>query len=171
MTRSLRRRTADGRLAAPRTTARLILEDDSDYPLTGELQFREVSVDPTTSSSVLRLVFPNPDGVLLPGMFVRAVIEEGADEKALLVPQQAVARTPKGEPFVYVVGDDNTVALRMITIDRAVGNRWLVTAGVSAGDSVAVEGLQKIRPGVSVTVVPAAGTAQPDLASRPAGTH
>ncbi len=152
----LQQRLADGRLShngSEQATTRLILEDGRKYPHTGKLEFREVSVDPTTSSFVIRMVFPNPEGVLLPGMFVRAVIEEGVNEDAILVPQQAVSRNTKGEPFVLIVTTDNTVQQRMVTFDRAMDNRWLVASGLSPGDRVIVEGLQKVRPGVSVRTV------------------
>lgn len=152
----LQQRLADGRLTrngSEQATTRLILEDGSNYPHAGELKFREVSVDPTTGSFALRMVFPNPEGVLLPGMFVRAVIEEGVNETAILVPQQAVSRDSKGEPFVLIVADGNKVAQRMIVIDRAIGNKWLVASGLNPGDQLIVEGLQKVRPGASVTTV------------------
>ncbi len=152
----LQQRLADGRLShngPEQATTRLILEDGRKYPHTGKLEFREVSVDPTTGSFVMRMVFPNPEGVLLPGMFVRAVIEEGVNEDAILVPQQAVSRNTKGEPFVLIVTTDNTVQQRMVTIDRAMDNRWLIASGLSPGDRVIVEGLQKVRPGASVRTV------------------
>jgi membrane fusion protein (multidrug efflux system) len=152
----LQQRLADGRLShngSEQATTRLILEDGRKYPHTGKFEFREVSVDPTTGSFVMRMVFPNPKGVLLPGMFVRAVIEEGVREDAVLVPQEAVSRNSKGEPFVLIVADENTVLQRMIVIDRAIGSRWLVASGLTPGDRVIVEGLQKVRPGASVTTV------------------
>lgn len=132
---------------------RLLLEDGSQYPLTGELLFRDVSVDQTTGSVVLRAVFPNPKRVLLPGMFVRAVVEEGVNEQALLVPQQGISRTPKGEPMALVVDVKNMVQMRMLTVDRAIGDKWLVSAGIAAGDRVITEGSQKVRAGATVKVV------------------
>jgi len=132
----------------------LLLEDGSAYPLTGTLQFRDVTVDPTTASVNLRIVFPNPEGVLLPGMFVRAVVREGIKEQAILIPQQAVSRDPKGNPVALVVDAGDKVSQRMITLDRAIGDRWLVTTGLASGDRVIVEGMQKVRPGASVKVVP-----------------
>jgi membrane fusion protein (multidrug efflux system) len=152
----LQQRLADGRLShngSEQATTRLILEDGSEYPHTGKLEFREVSVDPTTGSFVMRMVFPNPEGILLPGMFVRAVVEEGVREDAILVPQQAVSRNTKGEPFVLIVAGDNTVLQQMIVIDRAIGSQWLLASGLNPGDEVIVEGLQKVRPGVSVRAV------------------
>jgi len=121
---------------------------------TGTLQFRDVTVDPTTGSVILRAVFPNPEDILLPGMFVRAVVKEGVSEQAILVPQQSVSRDPKGDPFVLIVNDEAKVRQRMITIDRAVGSRWLVSSGLDPGDRVIVEGAQRARPGASVNAVP-----------------
>ena len=120
----------------------------------GVLKFSDVTVDPSTGSFILRMVFPNPDHVLLPGMFVRAVIEEGVIEQALLVPQQGVARDPKGNPYALIVDAEGNVEQRMLTIDRAEGNQWLVTAGLKPGDQVIVEGVQKVRPGAPAKAVP-----------------
>ena len=132
----------------------LVLEDGTPYAHEGTLQFRDVSVDPTTGSVVLRMVFPNPDGVLLPGMFVRAILKEGVDEQALLVPQQAVTRDPKGNPQALIVNAAGTVELRPLALDRAIGNQWLVASGLQAGDKVVVEGGQNLRPGAAVREVP-----------------
>ena len=132
---------------------RLILEDGSIYHQEGSLQFRDVSVDPTTGSVILRAVFPNPHGDLLPGMFVRAEIREGVNPQAILIPQQAVSRDRKGNPSVLVVDEQNRVEQRMLTLDRAINDRWLVTAGLAVGDQIIVEGLQKVRPGVEVQAV------------------
>ncbi len=136
------------------TKVRLILEDGTPYPLEGVMKFSDVTVDPSTGSFILRTVFPNPDHILLPGMYVRAVIEEGMNEQAILVPQQGVARDRKGNATALVVDKDNKVEQRMLKIDRAIGNQWLVDEGLNAGDRVILEGLQKIRPGAVVTVVP-----------------
>ena len=133
---------------------RILLDDGSQYPLEGSLKFRDVTVDPTTGSVILRIVVPNPESILLPGMFVRAIIDDGVDENAILVPQQAVARDPKGNPTVLVVDEKNTVAQRAITTDRALGDQWLVSSGLNAGDRVIVEGIQRARPGTPVRVVP-----------------
>ncbi|NCC50766.1 MAG: efflux RND transporter periplasmic adaptor subunit [Spartobacteria bacterium] len=133
---------------------KLRLSDGTEYKEDGALKFKDVSVDPTTGSVILRSVFPNPDLMLLPGLFVRAVIAEGVDEQAILLPQPCVRRTPKGEPFVLLVDDENKVAQRMVTIERAVGNRWHVTAGLAPGEKVIVEGLQSARPGSPVTATP-----------------
>ncbi len=153
----LRRRMDEGRLNDDGTNqnkVKLIQEDGTVYPPQGTLQFRDVTVDPTTGSVILRVVFPNPRNVLLPGMFVRAILEEGVNEKAILVPQQAVARNPKGDPIALIADAEGKVQQRMLTLDRAIGNTWLVSSGLVPGDQVIVEGLQKIRPGASVKVVP-----------------
>jgi membrane fusion protein, multidrug efflux system len=145
---------------------RLLLEDGTPYPVTGTLQFRDVSVDPTTGTVMLRLVFSNPKHVLLPGMFIRAVVEEGVREQALLVPQQGIFRDPKGNPMAYVVDNENKVGIRPLEIDRDMGNKWLVTKGLNAGDRVIVEGSQRVRPGAQVRAVP---FAEPAPGARPAG--
>jgi membrane fusion protein (multidrug efflux system) len=153
----LRRRLEDGRLhhnGQLRDKVRLFLEDDTPYPWEGALQFRDVTVDPTTGSVILRVVVPNPKGVLLPGMFVRAVVEEGVNPKALLIPQQAVSRNPKGNPVALIVDAEGKVQQRMLSLDRAIGNHWLIAAGLSAGERVVVEGMQKVKPGASVKTVP-----------------
>ena len=131
----------------------LFLEDGTLYPLKGTLQFRDVTVDPTTGSVILRMVFPNPQHTLLPGMFVRAVVEEGVNERAILIPQQAVSRDHKGNPVALVVDAQNKVGQRYLTIDRAIRDQWLVTSGLASGDRVIVEGMQKVRPGAAVKVV------------------
>jgi membrane fusion protein (multidrug efflux system) len=133
---------------------KLVLEDKTTYPIEGNLQFRDVTVDPATGTVTLRIVFRNPKQVLLPGMFVRAVVEEGVDENALLVPQQGVMRDPKGVPFAWVVSKDEKVEQRVLELDRALGDKWLVTGGLAAGDRLIVEGLQKVRPGAQVRAVP-----------------
>ena len=133
-------------------TALLLLEDGTPYPLAGVVQFRDITVDPTTGSYTLRIVFPNPDHLLLPGMFVRAVIQEGAAAEAILLPQEAVTRTPKGDPYALVVGADDKVTQRMLTLNRALGNRWLVSAGLAPGERVIVEGAVHVRPGDAVKI-------------------
>ncbi len=135
---------------------KLLLEDGTTYAREGKLKFRDVTVDPTTGSVSLRMVFPNPDHVLLPGMFVRAVVEEGTKESALLVPQQGVTRDPKGTALALVVSADGKAEQRTLTLDRALGDRWLVTKGLAPGDRVIVEGLQRVRPGAPVKGVPLA---------------
>jgi len=138
---------------ASQKKVKLILEDGTAYPLNGTLQFRGVTVDPTTGSIILRVIFPNPEDVLLPGMFVRAVMEEGVDEQAILVPQEAVSRDPKGNPVSLIVDTEDKVRQRMLTIDRAIGDKWFVSSGLAQGDRVIVEGIQKVRPGTLVKVV------------------
>lgn len=129
--------------------------DDTAYPAKGELQFSDVTVDAGTSSVQLRAVFPNPNKELLPGLFVRARVEQGVAENAITVPQAAVARGPDGSARVWVVGADNKVNPRTIKTERAVGNVWLVSDGLAAGERVVVEGLQKVKPGAEVKPVPA----------------
>ncbi len=158
----LRRDLEAGRLKSAGTgKARvdLVLEDGSAYPASGSLQFSEVTVDQGTGSVLLRAEFPNPGRTLLPGMFVRARLALGRDPQALLVPQAAVARNGRGEPIVLLVDAQGKVSEKVIQADRAVGNAWLVTAGVAAGDRVIVEGLQKARAGMLVKPVPAGAAA------------
>ncbi|MGD0412633.1 MAG: efflux RND transporter periplasmic adaptor subunit [Verrucomicrobiota bacterium] len=131
----------------------LILEDGTKYPLEGTLQFRDITVDPSTASVVLRMVFPNPNGVLLPGMFVRAVVKEGINEQGILIPQQAVSRDPKGNPMALLVNASGKVEQRMLTLDRAVGDQWLVSSGLAPGDRIIAEGMQNVRPGAAVKEV------------------
>jgi membrane fusion protein (multidrug efflux system) len=139
--------------SANRARVKLILEDGATYPLEGALQFQDVTVDPTTGSYILRIVFPNPKRVLLPGMFARAVLEEGVNEQALLVPQQGVSRDPKGNPTSLIVDAEGKVQQRMLVLDRAIGDQWLVTDGLNAGEKLIVEGLLKVKPGIPVKVV------------------
>ncbi len=133
---------------------KLILDDGTAYPLEGTLQFRDVTVDQSTGTVILRAVFPNPKDVLLPGMFVRAVLQEGVNRKAILIPQQAVSRDPKGNPLVLIVDAEGKVQKRQPTLDRAIGDQWLVASGLAAGERIIVEGMQKVKPGASVKVVP-----------------
>ena len=155
------------------STVRLLLENDTLYDQEGKLQFRDVTVDPTTGSVILRIIFPNPKGVLLPGMFVRALVQEGVNSKAILIPHQAVSRNVKGEPLALIVDPKGQVQQRILKIDRSIGNAWLVSAGLAAGDRVIVEGLQQVKPGIPVKVVPFvaeenANGAKPATAARPA---
>ncbi len=128
---------------------------EAPYPQRGALQFSDVTVDPGTSSVQLRAVFPNPDLDLLPGLFVRARVEQGVAENAITVPQAAVQRGPDGSARVWVVGDDNKVSLRTIKTERAINNAWLVSDGLKAGERIVVEGLQKVKPGAEVKPVAA----------------
>ncbi len=139
----------------------LILEDGTKYPLSGTLEFRDVSVDPTTGSVIMRMVFPNPNGVLLPGMFVRAVVKEGVNEQGILVPQQAVSRDPKGNPIALIVNASGTVEMRMLVLDRAIGDQWLGASGLVPGDRIIAEGMQMVRPGAPVRAVPFAPPPKP----------
>ncbi|WP_297116908.1 efflux RND transporter periplasmic adaptor subunit [uncultured Enterobacter sp.] len=139
----------------------LLMENGQPYPLKGTLQFSDVTVDESTGSITLRAIFPNPQHLLLPGMFVRARIDEGTQPNAILVPQQGVTRTPRGEATVLVVNDKNQVELRTVEAPQAIGDRWLITEGLKNGDRVIVSGLQKVRPGVTVV-------ATPDTATQPA---
>lgn len=133
----------------------LALDDGSPYPLKGTLKFSEVRVDPTTGSVTLRAEFPNPQRTLLPGMFVRARLNEGVSEAALLVPQQAVVRDTRGLPLVWVVGADNQVQQREVEVLRTVGNAWLIGKGLTPGDQVVTEGLQRLSRGIQVEAVEA----------------
>jgi membrane fusion protein (multidrug efflux system) len=132
---------------------KLLLEDGTPYPEEGTLQFRDVSVDPTTGSVILRMVFPNPRRTLLPGMYVRAIVEEGVNEQAILAPQQGVTRNPKGEAIALVVNASGKVEQRIVEVDRAVGAEWVVTGGLAPGDRVVVEGGDQVRAGAEVRAV------------------
>jgi membrane fusion protein (multidrug efflux system) len=154
----LRRDLETGKLQSAgggRAKVRLVTEDGREYGLPGSLQFTDVTVDPGTGSVALRALFPNPKAELLPGMFVRARLDEGVNPAALLVPQIGVTRDQKGLPTALVVGADGKVERRTLVADRAIGDAWLVTQGVKAGEQVIVEGLQKVRPGAQVKPVPA----------------
>jgi membrane fusion protein (multidrug efflux system) len=175
----LRRHLEAGRIHADTVDAnrvQVVLEDGTRYTSDGTLQFNDVSVDPTTGSVILRMVFPNPNSVLLPGMFVRAVVKEGVNKQAILLPQQAVTRNPRGDPFAMIVDGEGKVQQRMLTLDRAMGDRWLIESGIQPGDRVIVEGLQRAKLGLAVTVVPfepvPRAAAAPDAAdkSQPAAT-
>lgn len=164
----LRSRMEEGRLkrnGRDQNKVRLILEDQTTYPLTGTLQFQDVTVDPGTGTVTLRLIFPNPKQVLLPGMFVRAIVEEGISQAAILAPQQGITRDVKGNPIAWVVDSEEKVEQRVLELDRAIGDRWLVTSGLANGDRLIVEGRQKVRPGAQVKAVPFTGQAE----SRTAG--
>ncbi|MBD2813532.1 efflux RND transporter periplasmic adaptor subunit [Xenorhabdus sp. Flor] len=128
----------------------LITDAGKMYSQTGHLEFSDITVDETTGSITMRAVFPNPNEEILPGMFVRTKLEEGVRKNAILVPQQGVTRTPRGQATTLVVDKDNKVELRYINATQAVGNKWLVTEGLKAGDRVIVTGLQKIAPGITV---------------------
>ncbi len=153
----LRQNLASGQLKGngpKQATVKLLLEDGTPYPLDGTLKFSDVTVDPSTGSFILRTVFPNPQHLLLPGMYVRAIVQEGLVDQAILVPQQSVSRDPKGNPVALIVDSSDKVAQLKITVDRAVGDKWLVSEGLKPGDRLIVEGIQKVRPGASVKAVP-----------------
>ena len=154
----LRRDLAEGRLQKASDSAAKValkLEDGSHYAHEGTLEFSEVAVDESTGSVTLRAVFPNPDHLLLPGMFVHAELVSGVKQNAILAPQQGVTRNQRGEPTAMVVGADNKVELRVLKADRTAGSAWLVEEGLNAGDRLITEGLQFVQPGVEVKAVPA----------------
>ncbi|MCK9293597.1 MAG: efflux RND transporter periplasmic adaptor subunit [Desulfobulbaceae bacterium] len=136
------------------TRVKLLLEDGTPYPLDGILKFSEVTVDQSTGSVTLRAIFPNPQLLLLPGMFVRAIVTEGMNEQAILVPQRGVTRNPAGNAMVMVVGAEEKVEPRVIKVAQTVGDSWLVSEGLQAGERVILEGIQKARPGTAVKAVP-----------------
>jgi membrane fusion protein (multidrug efflux system) len=170
---ALRMQMSNGALAsAGAGTARvkLILAGGETYPAEGELKFSDVTVDQTTSSVTLRAIFPNPHGVLLPGMFVRAVLVQGVYRNGILAPQVAVTHDPKGNPTALVVGPDGKVQSRTLTTAGAYGDKWLVTAGLKAGDKLVVEGGMKVAPGMAVKTAIVPKTAGESSASQaPAG--
>ena len=160
----LKRELSSGRLKADdsgKARVKLIYENGEVYPEEGSLQFSDVTVNATTNSVTVRAIFPNPHADLLPGMFVRARLEEGNRPDAILVPQLAVTHNSKGEPTAMVVGKDGNAELRVLQIPRAVGNQWLVASGLKSGDQVITDNLQRVRPGTPVKVVaaPPAATA------------
>ena len=148
----LKQELANGKLQQENGKAKveLVTNDGLKYPQNGTLEFSDVTVDQTTGSITLRAIFPNPDHTLLPGMFVRARLEEGVNPDALLVPQQGVTRTPRGDASAMVVGEGDKVEVRQITATQAIGDKWLVTEGLKTGDRVIITGLQKVRSGVQV---------------------
>jgi len=175
----LRRAMASGELKRSRDDAARVslqFEDGSTYAHEGALQFSDVTVDPSTGAITLRALFPNPDGVLLPNMYVRSAIEEGVREAAILVPQQAVTRDNKGQAVAMVVGADNMVETRPLKTARTLGSDWLIDSGLRPGERVIVEGSQRARPGAPVKAIEASGvnkstppaaTATPASAPRP----
>lgn len=154
----LRRELASGKLEKASDNAAQVtlkLQDNSDYPHTGTLEFSEVSVDASTGSVTLRAVFPNPDALLLPGMFVQANLVSGVQSKAILAPQQGITRNPKGEAMAMVVNAENKVEVRNLKAERTSGSFWLINEGLQEGDRLITEGLQFIQPGASVDPYPA----------------
>jgi membrane fusion protein, multidrug efflux system len=155
----LKRELATGQIrkvGANAASARLTLEDGSRYALPGKVEFSEVTVDENTGSVTLRAIFPNPEELLLPGMFVRATIEEAVQEGAILAPQEGITHAPDGSATALIVDAGGRVEARTVQLGRAIGNQWLVTTGLAAGDRLIVGGLQKVRPGMPVTVLRAA---------------
>ncbi len=160
----LKRDLASGRLKADKSgkaQVKLVHENGDIHPEEGTLEMSDVTVNAMTNSVTIRALFPNPRGDLLPGLFVRARLQEGTRPDAILVPQPAVSRNPKGEPTALVVGPENTVELRVLETPRAVGGQWLVSSGLKPGDQVILNNLQKVRPGMQVKVV----DAPPDAAA------
>lgn len=151
----LRQQLAAGDLSRGGKAARvqLRLEDGSVYPIQGTMQFADVSVDPATGTQTIRALFPNPRGLLLPGMYVRAELVQGTQSDAILVPQRAVTRDERGNPTAMVVGADGKLQSRALTAPRTIGESWLVTAGLKPGDKVVVEGAMMLRPGMPVKAV------------------
>jgi membrane fusion protein (multidrug efflux system) len=164
---------ASGRLKSTgedQAEVRLQLEDGRDYNHSGALKFSEVSVDEGTGAVTLRAVFPNPDGVLLPGMFVRARLQQGVREQVLLVPQRGVTRDTQGKPVALVLDAKNTVQQRALTTERNLEGQWLVSSGLKPGDRVIVDGVQNVQPGIQVTPVPAQTSTSVDKVTQPATT-
>jgi membrane fusion protein (multidrug efflux system) len=166
----LRQEIVDGRVQATGNEApvEILLINGSRYAHDGKLQFAEVTVDPTTGNYQLRALVPNPDGLLLPGMYVRAVLSEGTLAQGLLAPQQAILRDPKGNATALIVNHDGKVEPREVKVSRTVGNQWLVDEGLVAGDRLIVEGLQKVQPGMTVKAVEA--TAASGIAAAASGS-
>ncbi|MFC5741258.1 efflux RND transporter periplasmic adaptor subunit [Dyella tabacisoli] len=156
----LRQQLANGALKeTDDAPVKILLEDGSTYTHDGRLQFADVTVDPSTGSFSLRVVVPNPDGLLLPGMYVRAVLDKGVNPNGLLVPQQGITHDPKGDAIAMVIGKDSKVEQRKVHVSHALGDQWLVQDGLAPGDQVIVEGLQKIQPGVLVHATELAASA------------
>ena len=167
----LRREFAAGTLESGQgLPVTILLEDGTPFPHPGTLAFSEVGVDPATGSYGLRVTVDNPDHVLMPGMYVRAVLGSGVRQNAILVPQQGVTRDPRGNASAMVVNAENKVEQRVLKADRTAGNAWLVEDGLKDGDRLITEGLQFVRPGAEVKAVPASNvkTEQPDQGTEPA---
>ncbi len=152
----LRRAMEEGKVsaAAPQIKVDLVLEDGRRYALEGTLQFSDVTVDQSTGAVTVRAVFPNPKAELLPGMYVRAIVTEAMEDHALLVPQQAVTRDSNGQALAYVVGHDDKLEVRPLTLGRAIGDQWVVHQGLAPGERLIVDGAQKAAPGALVVAIP-----------------
>jgi membrane fusion protein (multidrug efflux system) len=162
----LRQELADGKLQTSgpnQARVELILEDGSKYQVAGTLQFSEVTVDQGTGTVLLRAIFPNPDHKLLPGLYVRARLQEGVNDQGFLVPQQGVSHNTHGDPTVLVVDEDEKAALKIVQTSRAVGDQWVVTGGLAAGDKVIVDGLQKVHTGAAVQATEVKANATPAI--------
>jgi membrane fusion protein (multidrug efflux system) len=160
----LRQQVASGRIhlnGPDQTRVRLVLEDGSPYAREGLLQFTDISVNEGTGSVTVRAIFPNPDHVLLPGMFVRAVIDEGTDDHAMLVPEEGVTHDRNGQATVLIVGKDDKVSQKTVSASRTLGDSWVVEGGLQDGDRVVVTGVQRVKAGMPVRAVAALATAQP----------
>jgi membrane fusion protein (multidrug efflux system) len=151
---ALKRAAQAGQIGAGAVDVTMKLDDGSAYPQAGKLQFTDVTVDPSTGAVRLRAIFPNPDGLLLPGMYVRATVNQGTDPHGILAPQQGVSHNAKGEPTALVVDDKNIARLRILKTGRAVGGDWQVLDGLKPGDKLIVEGTQKAQPDLPVTPMP-----------------
>lgn len=162
----LRREFADGGIKEV-GKVKLILEDGSEYPITGTLEFSEVTVDTATGTVALRAKFANPNGTLLPGLFVRARVSQGKQSKVVLVPQGALSRDPRGGATVMVVGAGNKAEIRKVTADRTLGDQWVVTDGLNPGDRLITQGLGKVRPGQVVVPVPQTAPQGPKKPGKP----
>lgn len=147
---------------------KILLEDGSEYEKEGELQFKDVTVDPTTGSVILRIIVPNRNGTLLPGMYIRAIIEEGVRDNAILVPQQAVSRDPKGNPYALIVDDKDVTKMRQLKTERAIVDKWLISEGLQPGERVVVAGPPRLLPDTPVKVIKTLTKANETLAAKPA---
>jgi membrane fusion protein (multidrug efflux system) len=170
----LRRDVASGQIklnGPDQARVTLILEDGTQYPLSGTLEFSGITVDPGTGSVTVRAIFPNPKYVLLPGMFVRARIEQGVNDQALLVPIPGVTRNPQGQATALVVGPDNKVVQRTIQTQNILGDKWVVTGGLNDGERVMVAGIQKVQPGMLVRAAEAQNQSTPAASGTPMARH
>jgi membrane fusion protein (multidrug efflux system) len=166
---ALRREMSSGGVTPSSAAVRLTLEDGSPYGAPGRVEFSEPMVDPNTGTVILRATFPNPTGLLLPGMYVRAHLSQVTAQNAILAPQQGVSRDPKGNATVYLVGPGNKAVLRTIQANVTVGDKWLVTSGLAPGDKVITEGLDKVKPNQPVHPVPAGSAPRPPPGAKNSG--